>query len=70
MSGNFDPEITWDGRMLSGWAVVDGDRVQFRATRGMIRSIPIYSDLMDWEIERHKVAIFERLREALLSKTA
>jgi hypothetical protein len=70
MSGEFDPEITWDGRMLSGWAVVEGDRVQFRATRGMIHSIPIYSDLLDWEIESHKDAIFERVREALLSKSA
>ena len=68
MSGKFDPEITWDGRMLSGWAVVDGKRVQLRATRGMIQGIPIYSDLGDWEIECHKVAIFEQLRELLLAK--
>jgi hypothetical protein len=62
MSVEFDPEIEWNGQSLSRWANVRGKRIQVHLTREMIHNIPAYSDALDWEIERHKADIFERLK--------
>lgn len=54
--------IEWDGTFLIGWATVEEKLVQVRVSREMIRAMPMYNDILDWEIERYKEEIFERLR--------
>lgn len=67
MSVEFEPEIEWDGKSLSRWAVIKGNRIHIRLSREMIHSIPIYNDAIGWEIERYKADIFERLKPDLLA---
>ena len=62
-----ETEIQWDGDTLSRWVILDGRRVLLSASRDMIHSLSFYNDAVSWEIERHKVDIFERLRPLLLA---
>jgi hypothetical protein len=63
----FESDIRWDGESLSRWANVNGKRTELRASRDMIHGIAQYNDAVGWEIERHKVDIFQRLQHQLLA---
>jgi hypothetical protein len=64
----FDPEIQWDGNSLSVWAVNNGDRILCRIPRATIHGVPPFSDVLGREIARDRLAIFDRLRPAIVAK--
>jgi hypothetical protein len=63
-------DIRWyaETQTLSGWTQYNGRRVQFHVPRALIHSIPIYNDAVEWEIERNKDDILERLKPILSAK--
>ena len=60
----FDSEIGWDGNSLTVWATVNGSRVFCEIPRSTIHGVPLLSN----EISRDRVAIFDRLRPAVVAK--
>lgn len=54
--------------MLSGWFVLESRRLHLKAPRALIHMISIYNDAVEWEIERYKEDIFERLAPILLER--
>jgi hypothetical protein len=65
-------DIRWDAesQTLSGWILYNDRRVQFHVPREIIHSIPAYNDAVEWEIERHKDDILERLKPIVFAKEA
>lgn len=64
----FDSEIQWDGNNLSVWAVNNGARILCRIPRATIHQVPLFGDALTREIARDRLAIFDRLRPALVAK--
>jgi hypothetical protein len=57
----------WDGEALVGWIIINGVPTKARATRDIIhRHASGFNDAVTWEIERHRVEIFEKLTPFLL----
>lgn len=46
--------LEWDGKALSGLAVVNGQEVALRMSRDVIHALPTFNDVVGWEIERFK----------------
>jgi hypothetical protein len=66
-----DRLVEWDGEALTGWITINGVPTKVRASREMIhRDAGVYSDAVSWEIERHRVEIFQRLVPALIKATS
>ena len=62
MSINRTQTIEWDGNALSGWVNFDGTPTKVSADRETIHAyVPGYGDALTWEIDRHRVEIFEKL---------
>ena len=54
--------IEWDGKALSGWLDLDGTPTKVSADPEIIRThAPGFSDALNWEIDRHRDEIFEKL---------
>ncbi|MBR1132220.1 hypothetical protein [Bradyrhizobium iriomotense] len=54
--------LEWDGKTLSGWVDLDGTPTKVSADREMIHThAPSFSDALNWEIDRHRYEIFEKL---------
>jgi hypothetical protein len=54
--------IEWDRNELSGWIVIDGAPTKVSADRDTIHAhAPGFNDALTWEINRHRVEIFEKL---------
>lgn len=54
--------IEWDGKVLSGWVDLDGTPTKVSAGRETIHNhAPGFSDALNWEIDRHRDEIFEKL---------
>ena len=68
MQGMQIESIIWDGKCLSAVIAVDNRRVTCTIPHETVHAIPFYSDALGWEIDRHKADIFERVRDALVSK--
>jgi len=62
--------IVWDGNSLSAIVAIDNRRVTCVIPRETIHTLPLYGDAVGWEIDRHKLDIFERVKIALGSKLA
>ena len=68
MSEDFGSQVIWDGEALIGWTVVGGVPTKLRFTRALIHScLPGYNDAVEWEIERHRVEIFQQLSARYLT---
>ena len=67
MSQDPNNTVEWDGKALIGWITINGALVRVRADREMIhRKASGFNDALGWEIERHRVEIFEKLKPFLL----
>jgi hypothetical protein len=54
--------IEWDGKKLSGWMMIGGVPTKVSADRAAIHAhAPGFNDALTWEIDRHRVEIFEKL---------
>lgn len=54
--------VEWCGGILTGWVTVDGTTKKVSANRDIIHQYAAgFSDAVNWEIERHKIEIFEKL---------
>jgi hypothetical protein len=54
--------IEWDGNVLTGWVIINGVPTKFSADRDTIhRHAAGFSDALTWEIDRHRLEIFEKL---------
>ena len=54
--------VEWDGEVLTGSVTVAGAKSTLRFSLATIRSeLPAFNDAVSWEIERHRVEIFEKL---------
>lgn len=54
--------IEWDGSELSGWIMMGGVPTKVSADRDTIHThAPGFNDALTWEINRHRVEIFEKL---------
>ena len=54
--------IEWDGNELSGWIMIGGVPTKVSADRLTIHAhAPGFNDALTWEIDRHRVEIFEKL---------
>jgi hypothetical protein len=54
--------VEWDGEALVGWVTIGGVPTKVRADRETIRrNAPGFNDVVTWEIERHRVEIFQKL---------
>lgn len=54
--------IEWDGKILTGWITVDDKLVKVSADRETIhRHASGWNDALNWEIERHREEIFDKL---------
>ena len=60
--------IVWDGTSLSTIVAIDNRRVTCVIPRETIHTLPVYGDALGWEIDRHKLDIFERVKAVLESK--
>ena len=64
----FDGDLRWnhDTQELAGWVEVNGERVFVRVPRDLIHTkLPVYSDAVEWEIDRFKDDIVRRLQSDL-----
>ena len=62
MSVDRNRTIEWDGSELSGWIMIDGAPTKVSADRVTIHAhAPGFNDALTWEINRHRVEIFEKL---------
>jgi len=60
-------EVEWDGQALIGWVSIDGAATMVRADRETIHSHAAgFNDAVSWEIERHRVEIFQKLTPFLV----
>lgn len=54
--------IEWNGNELSGWIMINGAPTKVSADRDTIHThAEGFSDALSWEINRHRVEIFEKL---------
>ena len=54
--------IEWDGEALVGTVTVDGKLTSVRFGREAIHQrAPGFNDALDWEIERHRIEIVQKL---------
>lgn len=61
--------VHWDGQVLSGLVAIGGKLTEFTATQDFIhRHAPGFNDAVHWEIERHRLEIFEKLLPVLVAK--
>ena len=60
--------IIWNGKALTAIVERTGRRVTGFIERDAIHMLPMYNDAVEWEIERHKIDIFDRLKPMLASK--
>ena len=59
--------VAWDGNALTGWITIDGIPTKVTADRDVIhRHAPGFNDAVTWEIERHRIEIFEKLTPYLV----
>lgn len=59
--------VVWTGEVLTGCIMLNGVRATITATRDMIhRHVPGFNDAVSWEIEKHRVEIFEQLAPILI----
>jgi hypothetical protein len=63
-----ESQVTWNGRELSVTVQTDMGSVLCIIPREAIRGIAVYNDALAWEIERHILDIFDRLKHALSIK--
>ena len=62
MSVDRNNAIEWDGNELSGWVMINGAPTKVSADRDTIHAhAPGFNDALTWEINRHRVEIFEKL---------
>ena len=62
MSVDRNSTIEWHGSELSGWIMIDGAPTKVSADRETIHAhAPGFNDALTWEINRHRVEIFEKL---------
>ena len=62
-----ESDLKWcsETQTLSGWASVNGIRTHVSVPREMIHRLPVYNDAVEWEIERYKSDIIQRLQPLL-----
>lgn len=54
--------VEWDGKVLTGWMVVNGVATKVTADRATIHACAAgFSDALTWEIDRFRTEIFEKL---------
>ena len=54
--------IEWNGTELSGWIMINGASTKVSAGRDTIHTHARgFNDALTWEINRHRVEIFEKL---------
>ena len=54
--------VQWDGNVLTGWVLIDGKQRKFSADRNTVHQHAAgFNDALTWEIDRHRVEIFEKL---------
>ena len=54
--------IEWNGTELSGWIMINGAPTKVSADRDIIHTHARgFDDALTWEINRHRVEIFEKL---------
>jgi hypothetical protein len=62
MSTDVTQTIEWDGNVVTGWVIVDGESRRVSADRDTIHAqAPGFDDALSWEIDRHSAEIFEKL---------
>jgi hypothetical protein len=60
-------EVEWDGDALVGWVSIGGAATKVRVDRETIHCHAAgFNDAVTWEIERHRVEIFEKLMPLLV----
>jgi hypothetical protein len=60
-------EVDWDGDALVGWVSIGGAATKVRVDRETIHCHAAgFNDAVSWEIERHRVEIFEKLMPLLV----
>lgn len=58
--------VEWDGKILTGWIIVDGNPTKVTADREAIHQhAPGFNDALTWEISRFRSEIFEKLSPVL-----
>jgi hypothetical protein len=63
--------IEWDGKELSGWLITGGVPAKVSAGRDTIHAHAAgFNDALTWEIDRHRVEIFEKLSPFFRSRAA
>jgi hypothetical protein len=68
MSENQIEQATWDGTAIVGWLSIGGEKIKVLADRDTIhRHAPGFNDALTWEIKRHAVEMYEKLRPFFLS---
>jgi hypothetical protein len=56
-------KVEWDGNALTGWVTINGLPTRVTADRETIhRHAPGFDDALDWEIKRHAIEIFEKMK--------
>ena len=65
MSVERSKAVEWDGETLIGWLTINGTPTKVKANREMIYQHG-FNDAVTWEIERHRVEIFEKLTPFLI----
>jgi hypothetical protein len=73
MSIDANGAVQWDGKVLTGWILIDGKQKKVAADRETIHlHAPGFNDALTWEIERHRAEILEKLTPYFksLDKTA
>ena len=67
MSVERSKAVEWDGETLIGWLTINGTPTKVKANREMIyQHARGFNDAVTWEIERHRVEIFEKLTPFLI----
>lgn len=62
MSTDCGRAIEWDGKVLTGWVVVNGVATKVTADRATIHACAAgFSDALTWEIDRFRTEILEKL---------
>lgn len=67
---DLEPEIAWDGAVLSVWARTARGRIRCEIPRATIHAVPPFDDALGREIARDRVEIINRMRPTLLRKVA
>jgi len=63
--------VEWDGEALVGWVSIGGAATKVRVDRETIHCHAAgFNDAVSWEIERHRVEIFEKLTAYLVESVS